>query len=280
MMQTYFVPAKHGFKFSNNDIEWEIFGFIRGHFLCGGMVYAALDYFGTRKPIPSTTTPTPVGTPLNDYIHSRQSTAHGYTVRRLVASKVALFFTASREQWFVDSLASEFDKIRSHIAGGKPVPLFLVKDGFTGHHVLVIGCASSPSIENPILLIYDPNRPGDIGRIFVDYQGKKLLNSSSSAASGTPMVGFFVDPNYTEKTPPDIDRPVPPPGPTPPGPRPPGPAPSSTRTYVVQRGDSLSAIAKKHYGDGSKWPTIYAANKTVIGPNPNLIRVGQTLTIP
>ena len=51
-------------------------------------------------------------------------------------------------------------------------------------------------------------------------------------------------------------------------------------TYTVVSGDSLSKIAKNHYGDASKWHQIYDANKAVIGSNPDLIEVGQILTLP
>lgn len=52
------------------------------------------------------------------------------------------------------------------------------------------------------------------------------------------------------------------------------------QTYTVKSGDCLWNIAKKYYGDGSKYKTIYEANKGVIGGNPNLIYPGQVLTIP
>lgn len=55
---------------------------------------------------------------------------------------------------------------------------------------------------------------------------------------------------------------------------------STKRVYVVQSGDYLSKIARKFYGNSSKWGTIYNANKKVIGKNPNFIRVGQKLIIP
>ena len=62
--------------------------------------------------------------------------------------------------------------------------------------------------------------------------------------------------------------------------RPPSPPASSSKTYTVVRGDSLWKIASKYYGSGTKWPTIYNANKGVIGGNPNLIKPGQKLVIP
>lgn len=52
------------------------------------------------------------------------------------------------------------------------------------------------------------------------------------------------------------------------------------RTYIVQSGDYLEKIARKFYGNGNKWATIYNANKNIIGKNPNIIKVGQKLTIP
>lgn len=51
------------------------------------------------------------------------------------------------------------------------------------------------------------------------------------------------------------------------------------RTYTVQRGDSLSKIAKALYGDATKWRVIYEANKDKI-KNPDLIHPDQTFVIP
>lgn len=52
------------------------------------------------------------------------------------------------------------------------------------------------------------------------------------------------------------------------------------KTYTVVSGDSLWNIAKKFYGNGAQYTTIYNANRGVIGGNPNLIYPGQVLTIP
>ena len=58
------------------------------------------------------------------------------------------------------------------------------------------------------------------------------------------------------------------------------PAPAQATTYTVVKGDCLWNIAKKFYGNGSKYTVIYNANRGVIGGNPNLIYPGQVLTIP
>ncbi len=51
------------------------------------------------------------------------------------------------------------------------------------------------------------------------------------------------------------------------------------RTYTVVKGDSLSKIAKREYGDGNKWRAIYEANRDII-KDPDLIYPGQLLNVP
>ena len=58
-----------------------------------------------------------------------------------------------------------------------------------------------------------------------------------------------------------------------------GPAVTAARFVVVKAGDTLSAIAKVEYGDGSKYMKIFEANKPMLS-DPNKIYPGQTLRIP
>ncbi|UUU20957.1 LysM peptidoglycan-binding domain-containing protein [Streptomyces sp. DSM 40750] len=51
---------------------------------------------------------------------------------------------------------------------------------------------------------------------------------------------------------------------------------SSRGDYTVRQGDTLSGIATRH---GTTWRQVYAANKTVIGGDPNLIVPGQRLDL-
>ncbi len=49
--------------------------------------------------------------------------------------------------------------------------------------------------------------------------------------------------------------------------------------YTVESGDTLSKIAEEHYGDASKYPTIFEANKPML-KDPDKIYPGQVLRIP
>jgi LysM repeat protein len=51
------------------------------------------------------------------------------------------------------------------------------------------------------------------------------------------------------------------------------------KTYTVKSGDTLWNIAKKNLGNGSRYTEIFNLNKSKI-QNPNLIMVGQVLTLP
>ena len=49
--------------------------------------------------------------------------------------------------------------------------------------------------------------------------------------------------------------------------------------HTVARGDTLSAIARKFYGDANKYPAIFEANKPMLS-HPDKIYPGQVLRIP
>jgi len=56
-------------------------------------------------------------------------------------------------------------------------------------------------------------------------------------------------------------------------------APSPDNIYEVQPGDSLSKIAKRHYGNANAWNKIFEANKDILN-DPDKIFPGQKLKIP
>jgi nucleoid-associated protein YgaU len=59
----------------------------------------------------------------------------------------------------------------------------------------------------------------------------------------------------------------------------PTPPSAAARTYTVQSGDTLSAIAKREYGNAGDWKRIFEANRDQI-KDPDMIHPGQQLKIP
>jgi LysM repeat protein len=52
-----------------------------------------------------------------------------------------------------------------------------------------------------------------------------------------------------------------------------------TRTYIVQKGDTLASIARKFYKSGQRWKDIADANQNQLNGSVDL-KIGQTLIIP
>jgi nucleoid-associated protein YgaU len=57
------------------------------------------------------------------------------------------------------------------------------------------------------------------------------------------------------------------------------PAGQAAKTYTVKAGDTLSKIAKQHYGNSNSYLKIFEANKGLL-KDPDKIQVGQVLNIP
>lgn len=61
----------------------------------------------------------------------------------------------------------------------------------------------------------------------------------------------------------------------------PTPTPAkSNKNHTVDANDTLWGIARKYYNDGSKWTTIWNANKPMRSGNPNIIYKGEVVKIP
>ena len=51
------------------------------------------------------------------------------------------------------------------------------------------------------------------------------------------------------------------------------------QTYTIEKGDTLSSIAKAHYGKAGAWHAIFDANRDVI-EDPDRIFPGQVIKLP
>lgn len=58
-----------------------------------------------------------------------------------------------------------------------------------------------------------------------------------------------------------------------------GVPPNAPRTYKVQAGDNLVDLARKFYGDGRRYDTLYEANRRVMH-NPTDLKPGMVLVVP
>jgi len=55
---------------------------------------------------------------------------------------------------------------------------------------------------------------------------------------------------------------------------------ATVKKHIVQKGESLSLIAKHYTGDVKKWKELYEANLAVVGKNPDIIQPGMELVLP
>lgn len=151
----------------------------------------------------------------------------------------------------------------------------------------LIASGATPVIVSTALAKYLNGKP-------LNAQEKAIINQAISLY-GVPPEGVLPVAG-TSPTPAPVKPPVktaPKPAPRPiikPKPKPVAPTPKpappvakkpvpSGHVYTVRAGDTLSGIAVRFYGSPN-WQKIYAANRNVIGSNPNLIRPGMRLRIP
>jgi nucleoid-associated protein YgaU len=121
--------------------------------------------------------------------------------------------------------------------------------------VAVAVWASKTSGENVRLILQD-----DRNLVIYTADGRALWASGTALAGGAEAPATEAPAAPTEVPPPAAPIEAP-----------------ARRIYTVVSGDTLWAIAERFYGDGSKYPQIASANGIA---NPDLIMVGQELTIP
>jgi hypothetical protein len=200
-----FTPSMHGFQF-RNGFQGAFLGTGESAYgLCGGMSFAAADYYLAGRDIPRDIRAPEQGTPLYDYIYSRQATSFG----TLGAMGMKFVEWMQLPDHGTDSAYSrtmdEMPYIKSALSRGEPVVLGLVlvstRDkgkAWDNHQVLALE-ASEPPSGGAEIRIYDSNFPGrdditiavELGRIVMQIPGRR----------GIPIRGMFRM-AYTPVTPP------------------------------------------------------------------------------
>src|SRR5262249_12941569 len=147
--------------------------------LCGGMSYAALDYFFAHRAISQQPFRPANGTTLYNYLYSRQVTSITSNLDKWTeigfnpgGARNSEFF-----HWGVSAKPGErIDELKSFIDRGSPCVLGMQGDGSTGNHqVIAIGYSMGryqgllgDHIQDFKLYVCDPNYPGQIRTLIPD----------------------------------------------------------------------------------------------------------------
>lgn len=221
---TNFVPNIHGFHFKNN-FENEVFDIgiaswtTKGR--CGGMAYAALDYYHYGIPIPmhipedfSNSSSPEVDSKLAKYIYDRLIDSftfynarkfHDWTWKRDHSTWI---FGEGVPQL---SKQKEFPKLKDLLENDGPQVIGLVgatnitEIGSKNHQVVACGYEYDEATEKITIITYDNNYPNQ----YVSYTSEKdqryfLSSKKDSSGNHYRYRGFFVE-EYTPKRPTYID---------------------------------------------------------------------------
>lgn len=154
-----FLPSKNGFKFSNYfSVDYHSAPFINdADGMCGGMVYAVIDYYkASLSPPDDTQPPTRIhNNPLLEYIRQRQkdSVLQLRTLNYLLAFRL----TPEKEK---EMALNTYEIIKTQINQNEPIALGLIrshefKQVKKNHQVSVYGYQEDAE-GNVILKVYDP----------------------------------------------------------------------------------------------------------------------------
>jgi hypothetical protein len=229
---TDFDPTRHGFGFPNifvNELVTlppEVYrllprvvrralpeGKLATHGRCGGMAYAAMDYYFAGRAAPrmgANEFPPRDRSPLSRYLFSRQlqsfavPTAARFIIWTLAADTPSWLFKGVRRATVED----ELPRLRRAVDAGRPVVLGLVGARTLGavgdgnHQVVAYGYeGSNPRRETVTVYLYDGNHPGQVVRLLLGNGREGVLQRSPSGER--TWRGFFVQ-EYSERTPPEL----------------------------------------------------------------------------
>jgi len=183
-----FTPSRDGFAFVNRfsgsslpgplALFHDALGAPDEFGLCGGMCFAAADFFLASRPIPAHSGPQPTrGQPLYDYIYQRQVDSFG--PRLTFAAKFSRWMDLpdSGPHSVGHATLAELDAVLDALDRREPVHLGLVyvdssrsRAPWQNHQVLATHATFEPETARGItacsLAVYDPNHPGnDAARI-------------------------------------------------------------------------------------------------------------------
>jgi hypothetical protein len=242
MSRIAFDPKMHGFAFANNwPFEPEERQHLPGHFvayftqrrllgavgawltpsvvrslrgslerhlspwygLCGGMCFAALDFYEAGLVFPRgqyAHDPPAPATPLRDYVWKRQLDSLVSDAARFLTWLIVLNAIPSTwpfrggPRWLLARSKREWNKLKTGVDAGRPVPIGLVratKNVYENHQVLAIGYDEADEVHG-LLYVYDPNCPDVESTISLEF-GERQLEGRESCHPEAPLRGFFCE---------------------------------------------------------------------------------------
>lgn len=216
---TRFDPAVNGFRFINQFLNVTGAFDITTKGLCGGMVYAALDYFKSGIPVPKQSYMPVSGTTLESYIYNRQYKALESHMDKWVELHANPFGARNAEffNWGLQGTGGgRLQELKAKIDAGNPVPLGLKSlsaNPGEDHVVLAYGYDMGryrgdmgANKEDLKIFLYEPN----FGARKITLVPKPDQQAWCYAEFPTQCWRtYFVQQNYGAMTPPRVpDRPV------------------------------------------------------------------------
>ncbi|MBC7255238.1 MAG: hypothetical protein H5T66_03930 [Chloroflexi bacterium] len=188
-----FHPDQHGFAFPNRFERALCAGGRKiSYGLCGGMCFAALDYWHAGIPIPGVEEAPQKGA-LWAYLVRRQidSLSLPWGIIRI------LWWMLQRDERLLEwTLGRELVRLGTCIARGEPVVLVLVRKvrlaSITeNHQVVAIALEEDERAQEAMISLYDPNSPGKVSAIVI-HRAASTPAEALREATDEPLRGFYV----------------------------------------------------------------------------------------
>ena len=220
-----FTPSVQGFHFINSfpgvalpfDLPIPSFN-SQTHGLCGGMVFAAMDFAIYGRTIPATKQVPRKGTRLHLYIYGRLLDSFGPGFRNVFKLQNWLSRPDSTVNGLNKLTLDEFIRFRSKLDMKQMLPLFVMLDRqalWNSHHVLAHSYTEKPD-HSVDIQIYDPNFPdedvvimrcspvevGPGGGVNVPGFACRIIRSNNPTNSLYNNCYGFFDSGYSPKFPP------------------------------------------------------------------------------
>jgi hypothetical protein len=212
-MLTQFTPDKDGFHFDNkftNDAVPALDIHTGG--LCGGMSYAALDYFHSNVPIPLQPFRPANGTKLHSYLYNREVTSITANLPAWTNMGFNPFGMRDSELFNRGLSANEGKPIavlKGFIDTGRPAVLGLQSAGKTGNHQVIAFGYDMGNYKGDLgahkedfkIFICDPNHPNTPRTLIPDVA--REIYRYREGGSETWRT-YFVDEAYKTQFPPEV----------------------------------------------------------------------------